>query len=324
MRIPIAAGYTDAAVPNMLTGDTRGIFTIAPTPFTEDGALDLASADTMVDFYLEREVDGVTLLGVMGEAPKLTLGESLAFTRRVLERAAGALPVVVGVSAPGLEPLRHLAHEAMAIGAAGVMVAPMAGLRTEDQVVAYFDAVTRALGPSIPMCLQDYPPSSGAWMSVATLARLIDAFPQIVVLKHEDHPGLGKLSRVRDMLATRRRIAILVGNGALHLPQELARGADGAMTGFAFPEMMVGVYRRFKAGDVDAAEDLFDAYLPLVRHEFQPGFGLAIRKEILRRRGVLKSAALRPPGAVLDARDIAELDHLLHRLERRLREVRPA
>ena len=306
----------------MLTTDARGVFTIAPTPFTEDGALDLASVDTMVDFFLEREVDGITLLGVMGEAPKLTLNESLTFTRRVLERAGGALPVVVGVSAAGLEPLRNLAHEAMGLGAAGVMVAPMTGLRTEDQVVAYFDAVVRALGPAVPICLQDYPPSSGVWMSVATLARLFDAFQQIVVFKHEDHPGLGKLSRVREMLAGRRRVSVLVGNGAMHLPQELARGADGAMTGFAFPEMMVGVCRRFQAGDIESAEDLFDAYLPLVCHEFQPGFGLAIRKEILRRRGVLKSAALRPPGAVLDARDLAELDHLLDRLERRLRTLR--
>lgn len=306
----------------MLTANTRGIFTIAPTPFTDVGALDLASADTLVDFYLEREVNGITLLGMIGEAPKLTLDESLSFTRRVLERAADALPVVVGVSAPGLEPLRALAHEAMTLGAAGVMIAPMAGLRTEDQVVAYFESVTRALGPTVPICLQDYPPSNGVWLSVATLARLVDAFPQIVVLKHEDHPGLGKLSRVRDMLATRRRIAILVGNGALHLPQELARGADGAMTGFAFPEMMVGVYRRFQSGDIEGAEDLFDAYLPLVRHEFQPGFGLAIRKEILRRRGVLKSAAVRAPGPALDARDLQELDRLLDRLERRLRSLR--
>jgi 4-hydroxy-tetrahydrodipicolinate synthase len=311
-------------MPNALTAEARGVFVVAPTPFTEDGALDLASADAMVDFYLEREVDGITLLGVMGEAPKLAPDESAALVRRVLERVAGAIPVVVGVSAAGLAPLARLAHEAMAAGAAGVMVAPMAGLRTEEQVVAYYEAVVRALGPRVPVCLQDYPPSSGVWLSVPTLARLVDALPQVVALKHEDHPGLGKLSRVREMIAARRPVAVLVGNGALHLPQELARGADGVMTGFAFPEMMVGVHRRFRAGDADGAEDLFDAYLPLIRHEFQPGFGLAIRKEILRRRGVLKSAALRPPGPVLDARDLAELDRLLARLERRLRAMRPA
>jgi 4-hydroxy-tetrahydrodipicolinate synthase len=305
------------AMTTLLTAEARGVFAIAPTPFTDDGALDLASADALADFYLEREVDGITLLGVMGEAPKLDLDESLDFTRRVIDRVAGAVPVVIGVSNPGLQPLARLAREAMHLGAAGVMVSPMAGLRTEEQVVAYAATVCRALGPEVPVCLQDYPPSSGLWMSVATLARIIDGNPQIVMLKHEDHPGLAKLTRVREMLATRRRVSVLVGNGGLHLPQELARGADGVMTGFAFPEMLVGVYRRFVAGDVDGAEDLFDAYLPLVRHEFQPGFGLAIRKEILRRRGVLKSAAVRQPGPALDARDLAELDRLLARLDGR-------
>lgn len=306
-------------MPSRLTADARGVFAIAPTPFTDDGALDLASAGALADFYLEREVDGITLLGVMGEAPKLDLDESLAFTRRVLERVAGAIPVVVGVSNPGLQPLARLAREAMALGAAGVMVSPMAGLRTEEQAVAYVDTVCRALGPAVPVCLQDHPASSGVTLSVPTLARLVDGFPQVVVLKHEDQPGLAKLTRVREMLATRRRLSVLVGSGGLHLPQELARGADGVMTGFAFPEMLVGVCRRFAAGDVEGAEDLFDAYLPLVRHECQPGTGLAVRKEILRRRGVLKSAAVRAPGPTLDARDLAELDHLLTRLERRLR-----
>jgi 4-hydroxy-tetrahydrodipicolinate synthase len=303
-----------------LTAEARGVFTIAPTPFTDDGALDLASADSMADFYLEREVDGITLLGVMGEAPKLSADEAVAFTRRVLERVAGAIPVIVGVSSPGVQPLARLAHDALALGAAGVMVAPMAGLRTEEQVERYFATVCQALGPEVPVCLQDYPPSSGVWMSVGTLTRLFETHPQMVMFKHEDSPGLGKLSRIREALDARgRRVSILVGNNGIHLPQELARGADGVMTGFAFTEMLVGVCRRFRAGDAEGAEDLYDAYLPLVRHEGQPGVGLAIRKEILRRRGALKSAAVRPPGPVLDARDVAELDRLIARLERRLR-----
>ena len=105
------------------------------------------------------------------------------------------------------------------------------------------------------------------------------------------------------------------------MPQELARGADGIMTGFAYPEMLVSVSALFAAGRSDEAEDLFDVYLPLVRHEQQPGFGLALRKEILRRRGAIRSAAVRPPpGPRLDAHDLTELDRLLSRLETRLRE----
>jgi 4-hydroxy-tetrahydrodipicolinate synthase len=104
----------------------------------------------------------------------------------------------------------------------------------------------------------------------------------------------------------------------MYYPLELARGADGAMTGFAFPELLVEVYQRFTAGRDEDAFDLFDAYLPLIRYEQQPGVGLAIRKEILHRRGILASPALRPPGPKLGPEDAAELDFLLERLDRRM------
>jgi 4-hydroxy-tetrahydrodipicolinate synthase len=168
--------------------------------------------------------------------------------------------------------------------------------------------------------LQDYPQASGVQLSAGLLGRLIEEVPQIKVLKHEDCPGLGKLSRLRagEGERGRRRISILTGNGALYYPLELARGADGAMTGFAYPELLVEVWERFAAGREDDAFDLYDAYLPLIRYEQQPGIGLAIRKEILHRRGVIASPALRPPGARLDDADRAELDRLVLRLERRV------
>lgn len=298
----------------------RGVFIISATPFAPDGALDLDSTGRLVDFYLERGVHGMTILGMMGEAQKLTHDESVTFARAVLRRVDGAVPVLVGVSNPGLDNLVRLARDVMDMGAAGVMVTPAMGLRAEDQVRGYFGKVFAALGPAVPVCLQDYPQATGVFLSVETLRRLFDDFTQLVVFKHEDCPGLAKLSRVRAAAdATGRPIAILTGNGGLYLPQELARGADGVMTGFAFPEMLVGVWERFSAGDVEGAEDLFDAYLPLVRHEQQPGIGLAIRKEVLCRRGAIKSPTVRQPGPTLDATDLRELDHLLARLERRLR-----
>ena len=172
----------------------------------------------------------------------------------------------------------------------------------------------------MPLVLQDYPQATGVQLSVAVLNRLIDDLPQLKVLKHEDCPGLGKITRIRAnaLRDGRRRIAILVGNGGLYEPHELARGADGVMTGFAYPELLVEVYERFTAGRTDDAFDLYDAYLPLIRYEQQPGIGLAIRKQILHRRGIIASPALRPPGARLDATDHAELDHLLTRLDRRV------
>jgi 4-hydroxy-tetrahydrodipicolinate synthase len=233
---------------------------------------------------------------------------------------AGEVPVVVGVSSPGLATLSALASDAMSLGAAAVMASPPAGLATDEQIEGYFHQLCQAIGEDVPLVLQDYPQASGVHLSVGLLGRLIEDLPQIKVLKHEDCPGLGKLSRLRASAERdgRRRIAILVGNGALYFPLELARGADGAMTGFAYPELLVEVYDRFSAGRVDDAFDLYDAYLPLIRYEQQPGIGLAIRKQILHRRGVIASPALRPPGARLDAKDEAELELLLMRLERRV------
>jgi 4-hydroxy-tetrahydrodipicolinate synthase len=168
--------------------------------------------------------------------------------------------------------------------------------------------------------LQDYPQATGVHLSVSLLNRVIHDLPQIKVLKHEDCPGLGKISRLRASAERdgRRRIGILVGNGALYYPLEIARGADGAMTGFAFPEVLVEVYDRFVAGRTEDAFDLFDAYLPLIRYEQQPGIGLAIRKEILHRRGVLASSRVREPGTRLDAQGRAELESLLTRVKRRV------
>lgn len=90
------------------------------------------------------------------------------------------------------------------------------------------------------------------------------------------------------------------------------------MTGFAWPEMLVQVYDLFAAGKAEEAEDLFDIYLPLVKHEVQPAIGLALRKEVLFKRGAIKSPRQRAPGSSLTATDRAELEALMARLERRL------
>lgn len=299
-----------------------GVYTISATPFAEDGALDLESTDRLMDFYLGHGVHGITLLGIMGEAPKLTEAESLAFVSRALKRLDGRIPAVIGVSQGGLAPLGQLARKVMDLGAAGVMVTPTPGLKGDRGVIDYYAQVFRELGPGVPVVLQDYPQANGVYLDVDVFYRLVDAFPQLVMLKHEDAPGLSKLSRIRaeSAAAGRRWVSILIGNGGLYYMQELQRGADGAMTGYAYPEMLVEVHRRFVAGDLDGAEDLYDAHLPLLKHEQVPGFGLLVRKEILRRRGAIASARVRAPGGRLEGIDLAEIDRLVGRLERRLAE----
>ena len=303
----------------MIHRKSNGVFIIAATPFTMDGALDLTSTDRIVDFYLDMGVSGMTILGIMGEAPKLTSEESLTFARHVLARVNGRVPVVVGVSGPGLDNMKRLTDEVMSAGAAGVMVAPMPSLNTDAKQKGYYAQVCKTLGADVPICLQDYPQTTGVTFSTETLLDIFAAHDQIVMLKHEDWPGLTKLSCIREATGEGdRRLSILTGNSALFLPQEMQRGADGAMTGFAYPEMMVQVVTRHLGGDVEGAEDLFDAYLPMVRYEQQLGLGLAIRKEVLHRRGVLDSPKVRAPGPTLTDLDKAELTRLTKRLEARL------
>jgi 4-hydroxy-tetrahydrodipicolinate synthase len=162
--------------------------------------------------------------------------------------------------------------------------------------------------------------ATGLPVSAGLIRRLSTDRPQTVMLKHEDWPGLTKISALREMEKDpgTARLSILVGNGGLYLPQELQRGADGAMTGFAYPEALVQTVALHLRGEVDAAEDLFDLYLPILRHEQQPGFGLAVRKYLLRKRGAIACAATRAPGPRLNSRDIMEVDRLIDRLETRL------
>lgn len=304
----------------LINRQTRGVYIIAATPFTDTGAVDHDSIRSMVDFYVKHGVTGLTILGMMGEANKMTPEERRAIIDTVLARA-GDLPVVVGVSDAGMANLADLSAYAMDKGAAGVMVAPNAGPAREDRIEGYFHAVCDALGADVPVCFQDFPLATGLPVSSALIRRLSQERAQIVMLKHEDWPGLTKISQLRKDEATSgtARLSILTGNGGLYLPQELQRGADGAMTGFAYPEALVQTVALHHAGKVDEAEDLFDRYIPILRHESQPGFGLAVRKYILMRRGAIASAATRAPGPKMSAVDAAEADRLMARLEARLR-----
>jgi 4-hydroxy-tetrahydrodipicolinate synthase len=303
--------------------NAKGVYLITVTPFKDNGELDLDSTDRMIDFLLERGVTGLTVLGIMGEAPKLTAEESRVFVRQVLRRVQRRVPVVVGASSAGFAPMRELSQSVMDLGADGVMIAPPASVRTDDQIVAYFDMVNETLGQT-PWCLQDHPVATGVQMSAGVIQRILKASPHAVMLKHEDCPGLAKLSTLRGAMdrGDLERVSILCGNGGgLFLPEELSRGADGAMTGFAYPEMMVDVVAAHAGGDVERAHDLFDAYLPLARYEQQSGVGLAVRKHLFWQRGVIASAAVRKPGPKLSAADLADLERLVRRQNRRLAEL---
>ncbi|MFG1317458.1 dihydrodipicolinate synthase family protein [Xanthobacter autotrophicus] len=301
-----------------LDATASGLFPIAPTPFTPDGRIDEASIDTLIARYLKAGATGITVLGIMGEAPKLEPEESLHLTTRFIA-GMGDLPVIVGVSAPGLAAMRWLARAAMDRGAAGVMIAPPPSLRTDDQIIGYYRQAVEAIGTDIPFVVQDYPLTLTVQMTPKVIRQIVQDHPSCVMLKHEDWPGLEKISTLRgfETDGSMRPISILTGNGGLFLDFEMERGADGAMTGYAFPEMLADVVRLSKAGRRDEAHDLFDAHLPLLRYEQQQGVGLAVRKYVLMRRGFIASDAQRKPGLVLSATARAEVDYLLARLAAR-------
>jgi 4-hydroxy-tetrahydrodipicolinate synthase len=293
-----------------------GVYVIAPTPFNPDGSIDDASIDRMVDSFLGFEVSGITVLGMMGEAPKLDQQEALHVASRVIKRST--VPVIVGVSAPGFASISSLSGAVMQAGAAAVMIAPPATLRTDDQIVNYYNQAAKAIGDDIPFVIQDYPLVFSVVMTPSVVRRIVSDNKACIMLKHEDWPGLEKISILRgfETDGSMRRISILCGNGGLFLDFEPERGADGAMTGYCFPDMLVELMRLAESGDRDAAHDLFDFHLPLIRYEQQPGLGLAVRKYVLMRRGILTSDAQRQPSTKLSDRAKSEIDYLLSRIAR--------
>jgi 4-hydroxy-tetrahydrodipicolinate synthase len=287
-----------------------GIFHILVTPFTDDGALDVEGLPRLVDAVLRCRVTGLTILGIAGEAHRLSDEERRRVIEGVVKETRGRVPVVVGVSASGTHLAAGFAAMAREHGADGVMVAPPAGARNLDAVAEYYQAVAQAA--RLPVVLQDEPVTTQVVLPAPFLARLIAEVPQAEAVKLEEAPTPPKITRLRALAA--RHVAVFGGLGGVYFFEELSRGADGAMTGFPYPEALAAIREHFVAGRRAEARALFYRWLPLIRFESQPGAvpgtSLAIRKEILRRRGWLASACVRPPATGLDAAMLDELSEI--------------
>jgi 4-hydroxy-tetrahydrodipicolinate synthase len=292
-----------------------GVFSVLPTPFTESGDVDHASLERIVDQAVAAGVDGVTVLGVTSEVARLDEQERRAVLQTIARRiAAGSRPIqiVAGATADGLRTCIGYSREARELGAAAVMISPprLPKLNSEA-VVTHFREVAAAV--DIPIVVQDYPPISGFAMEAPLLVRIAREVPQARTIKLEDPPTPLKLARI---LALAREtpgldVDIFGGLGGVFLLEELMAGAAGAMTGFAYPEALVEIVTLYRSGRIDDAAAVFYDFVPLMRFEFQEGIGMAIRKEVLRRRGVLAHAGVRPPGARLDPGTLEALERLL-------------
>jgi 4-hydroxy-tetrahydrodipicolinate synthase len=262
----------------------------------------------VIAFFAQLGVNAVTLLGVLGESNRLTDAERSSLIRTAVEAAAG-LPVIVGCSHTGTAATVALSREAGELGAAAVMIAPSRQPVPGDEAV--FEYYRRVAGESgVPVVLQDHPASTEVHMRVDLILRIAANVPGIVCVKAEATPGPSKIAALRAGLAG-RALPILTGLGALYGFFDLERGSDGFNTGFAFPEVLLAMVRAARAGDTEAVWTIYRRYLPLMVFEQQPG--LAIRKEILRRRGLIACGRVRHPGGNIDPATAAQLQSLLER-----------
>lgn len=284
----------------------RATYPIVPTPFQENGALDLESIGSLARFMAERGVNGLAILGVMGEAQKLTDAER----RTAIETFRIAFPanlhLVVGTGAAGTDSAVAFAREAADLGADALLVAPPP-VQNDDVIFAYYQRVSAAV--KLPIVLHDYPDSTGILMSPRLIAELHTKIGNIQYIKLEDPPTVIKIAKVRRLAG--EKLGFFGALGGMYAFEELDVGALGIMTGFAYPELLVTMQRHYDAGERTEAARLFYAILPLIRFEFQPGLGVSLRKEILVRRGAIAHATVRHPGGVADKQTLEHLDLIL-------------
>jgi 4-hydroxy-tetrahydrodipicolinate synthase len=287
----------------------EGIYPILATPFHDDESLDLESLDRMVHFILSLGVEGITVLGVLGEANRLTDAERAQVIRTAVA-AAGTKPVIVGTSHSGTRAALELSKSAEALGARAVMVAPQAeAVPNEERVAEYFRTIGEGIG--IPIVLQDHPASTQVHMTVALILRILREVPRVAAIKQEAVPTAPKIRALAAGMKE-RKVPILTGLGALYGLFDLEAGSSGFNTGFAFPEVLMAMVAAARQGDWAKAWALYTRFLPLIVFEQQPG--VAIRKEILRLRGAIRSNRVRHPGGALPADTARQLQTLLDAL----------
>ncbi len=287
----------------------HGVFPILPTPFAADGTVDEASMRRLIDFELAVGVHGVSVLGFMGEAHRLAGFERKQVVAASVDQAAGAFPVWVGVLAFGAAGAIEQAREAQELGAAGAFVAPPP-VQSDQAIFDYYASVAEAV--EIPLAIHDFPESFKTLLSAELIARMSNEIAGLRFIKLEDYPVLAKMSRIQAHAPD--SIGIFGGLGGMYFLEELQRGSRGIMTGFAWPEVLLGVYEAFRAGNVDEASAIFDHYVPLIRYEFQPKIGLAYRKHVYHRRGIIDTTFIRPPGMQIDDYTREELAAAIRRV----------
>ena len=287
-----------------------GVFPILATPFDHDEGLDLDSFRRSIEFMIEIGVDGITVLGILGEANRLVDRERNALITAAVETSSGRIPVIAGSTHPGTRATVELSREAAACGASAVMITPSREpTPSDDQIVEYVSLVAEAT--ALPLILQDHPASTQVHMPVPLISRIIESVPNVVSLKEEAPPVPPRISALLPTLR-KNQVTLLTALGGLYGAFELERGSDGFMTGFAFPEVLLAMTKAAREGDMNRVYAIYTRFLPLIVFEQQPG--LAIRKEIYRLRACFRGNHVRHPGATIDPPAAQQLAGVLERV----------
>lgn len=274
-----------------------GLWAVLATPFAGPAlAVDTESLRQETRLFTGVPATGLVVLGVFGEGAALDSREQAHVVRTVADEAPGT-PQVVGLSARttavAVEQART-AVEAAGDRLAGLMV--QVNSADPDVLTPHLHAVHDATGAGV--VLQDYPVASGVRISPAQLLATVERCPFVVAVKSEAPPTAAVIAE----LTAGTTVPVFGGLGGVGLLDELAAGASGAMTGFSHPEGLRATLTAWDEGGYGRAREAFLPWLPLVNFEAQPGIGLALRKEVLRRRGVIDEAAVRPPAPALPHR----------------------
>lgn len=286
-----------------------GVIPILATPFHDDETLDLTSWRRLLEFMIGLGVDGVTVLGVLGEANRLSDEERRSLIEAAVAVVRRRVPIVVGTSAAGTRTVQDLSRMAQELGADAVMVTPTREpVPSGDRIVELYQRLGQHV--AIPIVLQDHPGSTDVHMPVDLIVRIVESTPSVVCVKEEAVPTAPKIHLLRERLP-RRSVSILSGLGALYAPFDLEAGSDGFNTGFAFPEVLQALLAAARDGDWPRVHRVYSQFAALLVFEQQPG--VAIRKELLRRRGVIGSSRARHPGATINAAQTAALDAVIAR-----------
>ena len=285
-----------------------GVIPILATPFNEDESLDIGSWQRMIEFMVGLNVNGITILGVLGESNRLSDQEREALIKSAVATVKRRIPVIVGTSHSGSAAAAYLSRMAEDLGADAVMVAPAKEpVPNDERIVEYYRRIST--GTRLPIVLQDHPASTEVHLSVPLILRIIKEVASVVCIKAEAVPTPPKIRAIREGLS--RPVVILSGLGALYAPFDLEAGSNGFNTGFAFPEVLMALVIAAKANDFDRLHALYARFASLIVFEQQPG--LAIRKEILRLRGLINCNRVRHPGVTVAPLIAAELSALIRR-----------